>query len=895
MIYFSRLFRKLHILFLLGFFAGTIMAQTTGKISGIIKDADTDAPLPGANVIIEGTRYGAASDGEGRYYIINVPPGFYTLRVDMIGFTPVVIPDVLVSVNRTVPIDVSMSPQVLEGQVVVIEVDRLAVKKDQTGTIKNVSADQIEALPVESVAAVVNMQAGVVEGHFRGGRSTEITYMVDGIPVDESYGGSSAAVSVEPEAIQDLEVITGTFNAEYGKAMSGVVNAVTKEGKADFEGSFGVGMGNYYTGNDSIWLGLDASEFDRNQDYKFQLSGPVIGQNISFFFNGRWQDNKNHLNGIRRFNPTDYSNFYGTEAEWYSEATGDGAFVPMNNSEHTSMLFKLNFNLPASLKLSLMYSYTKDDGRNYNHAYKYNPDGDAYWHGETDFYVVSLNHMLSNTLFYDLKFSVLEDMGGQYLFANPLDSGYVHDRFSDAYGPGFFTGGQNKVHGRRWTTDFGIKWDMTWQANNTHSFKTGIHYVDHDILQRGYLIRNAYEGTVWEGILYEPVIFEDSTIYSDIIDAQPLDFAYYIQDKMEFDEMVINFGLRYDYFDPRREYPSDRRNPNNQLSLPDSMMSTYPEAPSTVQWSPRFGLAYQLGGAAVLHFSYGHFFQTPPFYSMYTNNSFIVPPNDYGTIMGNALLKPEKTVTYEIGLWQELTPELGLEVALFYRDIYNLLSTIIISTYNQIEYGLFSNKDYGNVRGLEVKADYITGDLSAYLNYTLQYTRGNADNPAQSFSRAGASQDPVNRLIPMSWDQRHTLNATVGYNTDNYGISLTAYYNSGTPYTFVPLAESTLSRINLMPNNDYIPSGYHADMTGFYRVNLANDMSLKFELSIYNLLDQLNEESVNGTTGRAYTAVIREEDRLSHRSNFNEFEDRIRNPSMFSAPRYIKLGMSFSF
>ena len=166
-------------------------------------------------------------------------------------------------------------------------------------------------------------------------------------------------------------------------------------------------------------------------------------------------------------------------------------------------------------------------------------------------------------------------------------------------------------------------------------------------------------------------------------------------------------------------------------------MSDDVSAPVIDQISPRIGFAYQLGNQAVLHFSYGHFFQMPPLYSMYQNKSFLVSPSDYSTTMGSVLLEPEKTITYEIGLWQELARGLNLDVALFYRDIYNLLSTKIISTYNQIEYGLYSNKDYGNARGLEVTLDLGYGSLKGMVNYTLQYTRGNADNPTQTFDRAG--------------------------------------------------------------------------------------------------------------------------------------------------------------
>ena len=155
-------------------------------------------------------------------------------------------------------------------------------------------------MPVENVGAVVNMQAGVVNGHFRGGRNTEVTYMVDGIQVDETFGGSSATVDIQPEAVQDLEVVTGTFNAEYGRAMSGVVNVVTRDGGPKFEGSVSLGGSSYYTDNTDIFVGLDPS-INTSQDIKFSLGGPVIGDKVTFFSNVRVQTNNGHLNGLRLF------------------------------------------------------------------------------------------------------------------------------------------------------------------------------------------------------------------------------------------------------------------------------------------------------------------------------------------------------------------------------------------------------------------------------------------------------------------------------------------------------------------------------------------------------------------------------------------------------------------
>ena len=183
------------------------ICQTTGKISGLVVDKSNASALPGANVYLDGTSYGAASDENGRFSLINIRPGKYILKADMIGYKSIVMQEVNISVNRTLSLDIEMEETVLEGEVVTVEVNRLAQKKDQTGTIKNISGDEINALPVENVGAVVNMQAGVVNGHFRGGRNTEVTYMIDGVQVDEAFGGGSATVEIQPEAVQDLSLI----------------------------------------------------------------------------------------------------------------------------------------------------------------------------------------------------------------------------------------------------------------------------------------------------------------------------------------------------------------------------------------------------------------------------------------------------------------------------------------------------------------------------------------------------------------------------------------------------------------------------------------------------------------------------------------------------------------
>ncbi|KAA3616466.1 MAG: TonB-dependent receptor [Calditrichaeota bacterium] len=879
-------------------FSTEIIAQTTGKIKGRITEERTGEALAGASVVIDGTNRGAAADLNGEYVILNMPPGKYSLTFRMMGYGTKKIADLTVSVNRTVTVDVQMQDEVLSGEEIIITASKMGIKKDQTSSIRNVSAESIEILPVSDVAAVVEMQAGVVKGHFRGGRVTEVSYMIDGLQVDEVFDGQYRTVDLEPESIQDLEVITGTFNAEYGRAMSGIVNAVTKDGGSEFHGSFSSEWGGYLTGNNDIWYGLDEVDFLRNQDYKASLSGPLFTNKLTFFTNIRSQDNKNHLYGIRRFDVDNFSNFRGDDPSlWFSQATGDSAYVPMDRDENFSVMGKLTAHITDALRVSFLSTYNKDTWRDYDHGFKYNPDGKPASHRDSKMNTLQVNHLLSERMFYELKLSRIDNFSGWYVFEDPFDTGYVHDLFHDDTGPGFWTGGQNKDHNERTLIDTNLKWDFTWQINKKHSIKTGLLYTEHDLDVENVQIRNKYYGTDLEFFLYEPVTLPDSTVYSDIYHVKPVEFAAYVQDKMEFSEMVVNLGLRYDYFDPASVYPSERRNPANQLSYPEhpERQSTYPDAKPQVQLSPRLGLSYQLGEAALLRFSYGHFFQMPPLFALYENSSFRVAPTNYETTMGNAQLKAQKTVQYEVGLWQQLMDNMGLEVALFYRDIYDLLGAKVVTTFNQIRYGLYDNKDYGSVKGLELKYDYNQGPVSAVLNYTLQFTRGNADNPTQTFDRAGDSKDPIPRLIPMSWDQRHTFNFTVGYNQPNYGLTSILSYGSGSPYSYSPLTESILSRVNLYENNDWMPSVFDVDINAYYKWNLSHGVGLRFTLQVYNFLDRLNENWVNGNTGRAYRSIITDADIAGHRSDFNTFEDTIQNPSAYSAPRLIKFGVGVTF
>ena len=215
-------------------FPAKSMAQSYGKIVGVVVDAETGDPLPGANVYLEGTTLGASTDVDGTYVILRVPPGTYNVVVEYIGYQKMTVQNVKVQTDLTTRVDFKLKPETIKGEEVVVVAEEPVIRKDLTSVESRVQQETIQKIPVQDLGDLLNLQAGVVRDaggaiHIRGGRSSEISYMVNGISITDDFTRSQA-LQVENESIQELQVISGTFNAEYGNAMSGIINIVTRTG-----------------------------------------------------------------------------------------------------------------------------------------------------------------------------------------------------------------------------------------------------------------------------------------------------------------------------------------------------------------------------------------------------------------------------------------------------------------------------------------------------------------------------------------------------------------------------------------------------------------------------------------------------------------------------------------
>jgi len=241
-----------------------------GKIAGRITDKETGEPLSGVNVIVEEVLLGAASDRNGEYVILNISTGDYTLSASYMGYSKYVVKELRVNLGQTTNQDIQLAQEVIEGEEVVVVAERPLVRKDLTASQKITTSDEIKNMPVESFLGVLTTQAGVNQGaggeiHIRGGRSNEVGYYIDSVSVSNPFFTNSLAVNVSNKALEEMKVVSGAFNAEYGNAMSGIVNLQIKEGGPDYHGSLSVNSGDYFSDATDIFLNIDDINYKANQ------------------------------------------------------------------------------------------------------------------------------------------------------------------------------------------------------------------------------------------------------------------------------------------------------------------------------------------------------------------------------------------------------------------------------------------------------------------------------------------------------------------------------------------------------------------------------------------------------------------------------------------------------
>lgn len=782
--------KKIFVLFIIIPFL--MFAGTTGKLVGTIKDAQTGDPLIGANVLIEGTDFGAATNVRGEYVILNIPPGRYNVRISFIGYETILFTDVVIIVDQTTQLNAEINPQSIEVDEVVVTAVAPMIRKDLTSSIAVISRDQIEALPVSTFTQLLSLQAGVVTSgnnlHIRGGRSNEIAFLVDGMYViDPLLGG--LATQINNDAIQEMSLLSGTFNAEYGNSMSGIVNIVTRDGTEQFSAKLEARTSEF---------GVEKYSQLRENRLNGSISGPLFSQDLKYFVS--------------------------------AELDKRGNYLPFGYNNEKTLFTKLTTTVVPYVKISLANRGSIGRRQSYSHSYKFIPE--QYLQRKTDSWQSSmtLTHTVANNFFYDIRASYFNQ--GYYSGINKDTSEYLSTNqfeYFEDIGTGFeFYRRANPLQlTDSRTATFDLKADAVWQLGILNEIKFGAAFKTHKL--------KLYS-------IYDP---KRNFPYIDDYTTEPFELAAYAQDKIELPYLVINIGLRYDYMNANVNFRNNPLDPNSVIKVK-----------SRSQLSPRIGIAHPISDRTKLHFSYGHFFQNPDFQFLFENNQYDLNVREplFGqpsldaqrTIsyeVGIAHQFTERIALNVTTYYRDITGLIGTRYYFPYVDG------------RFTGYTLYVNEDYANIKGLEVSLDVRRSrNFSAGLTYTYSVAKGSASSEREQYP--GTQESTQLYFLDFDRTHVFNASGTYVTLEDegpeifgthifeNMDISLIARASSGTPYTPGGRDVGFVVRNSLRQ-----PGNYNIDLMIGKEFDFGSKLRLRLFAEILNLTDHRNILWVYRDTG----------------------------------------------
>lgn len=864
----------------------TLSAQNVGKIAGAVTDAETSNPLAGANIVIVGTTLGAAADINGDYYILNIPPGKYKVRASMMGFETQLMVDVIVNVGRTTRIDFKLKSAVLELGEVVVQAVRPDVERDKTSTSAIVRFDDVQALPgIRDIGDVINLAADVIDGHFRGGREGEEYYTLQGMGIVNPLDRSSAFMPIM-SGVEEVEVITSGFGAQYGNAQSGVVNISMKEGdsqvwrtrvesrlRAQGRKHFGPSVfdpnANDYLQlllTEQVWLSGDPGADQAQPYYGSMASGltsSFAGDTLVQLAVARalWQQTRR-----------DIGRTYGNESDYSLEAATGG---PINNRMRMFMAFRSNrqWNVfpteqpnveyqamgnlvtdigdATTLRLSSGFDHQQDlvfPGSNSVGGYQR-----WLWDRITGIRErkrintqlgVRLTRTISQSTYYELKLNSL--FTNNRLGATPVPSilpdsvnfnwvnqtvVYPNNNSPDRlnYQMGYDSFIEEK------TRTISFDGAFTSQITKAHLFNVGIQMNSYLIDVSNFLnVRSSRQ-------------LENYT-------AHPFEAAVYVQDKMEFEGLIANVGLRFDLWYSGVEYYPDLYTPFGNSDLQgrfDPSNATTKKPPVYARLQPRLGFSFPISASTVFHLNYGAFMQRPSF--QYIVSRRLGQLLNDPLILGNPKLKPETTNSYDVGVVQALGEGFTLDISGYYKDVKNLIQqSNFIDARAGYQVSSYFNLDYADIRGFRITLNKRRGALTGSINYQYGYATGKsatatAATPIFNRDTLGVvTTDLTNvptRDILLDFDRTHNIVFTIGYMTGskwgpslfniqplgNINVSIHSLLRSGRPYT----SPSDIRLINVKR----APMEYNTDLRVTKTIRNFFGMPASFYAEIYNLFN----------------------------------------------------------
>jgi len=893
--------------------------QLKGKIVGTVTDSKTHQPLPGVNIVIKGTYMGAATGLDGKYVINNVSPGQFDIKASMIGYKIQIKTGVKITAGETKTVNFELEESVLAfGQEVVVIGKRPLLEVDLTASEEHFTADEIGNKIVENVNDIISQQAGVVktdnEIHIRGGRADESLYIVDGISIKDPLSGYGNTLYINADAIKELKVITGGFNAEYGQAMSGVIDVVTKEG------------GDRYSGGIAIKTddpGLNLIRSYNTQIVEFNFGGPevftryllpAIGLRLpgrlTFFLSGYGNVSDTYLNHASRL---------------YPSRSALKIFAPREENDW-HVLGKLSWKINPSQKLSISYDRSLNINQGFfrsyvisrkYYPYEYSKNLDHYptFTSESILGNLSWTHTISPRTFYEITLGnfynsthsavqnkhwteYVERLDLEPIKYLPGAGGNIIIRRGDGFYDFGDYGQWYDYYADTWT----IKGSISSQVSEKHYVKAGIQN-DYTEMQVVDIVDPWVESESGYGRSYD--------IYHVFSNAG----ACYIQDRITYEGMIVNLGLRYDYWFPGK-FVQDAIDDPETIIISEAARKKFKEETFGIfgyrgkgHLSPRIGISHPVTDRDVLYFHYGHFSQRPRGQYIYAK----LKSTSAATyqLFGNPNLNPTTSVAYELGIKHKFNENLVAEFKAYYKDMFDYPSAEKITMENprlgNISYLMYMNMDYARSKGIELRvkqryARYLTGTL----NFTYAVSKGKSSKATDNLLvEAGKIPEKPLKENFLSWDRPIRLTIDLNFHLDeNHGIRVLGWkppekwgisthweLESGKRYTpLIDIEKEIYDSAN--PYSKMAPYWHQLDFR-IYKYFSLMGMNFSLLVEVENALDAKIPRIINPYTGREY----RPGDILTKRytRDFNPYPNPIDNPSKYRWPRTVRFGLSLKF
>ncbi len=779
--------------------------EQRGRIAGIVRDAETNEPLIGANILVVGTSLGAATDLNGRFEITGIRPGEYTLRVTYIGYQTQLITGIKVGAGETTEVEIRLKPEVIMAeQEVVVVGERPLVDVEQSSSTFAVTRQQLEVAPVREVKAVIATQAGVIQDptglYIRGGRAYETGFVVDGVSAKDPLAGTGFGLDLGTNAIREIEVTTGGVSAEYGDVTSGVVVVRTREGGDTFSGSFMHKRDNF-GGLNRNW------KENYNEDvWEFTLGGPIIPGKLRFFTSAQ-------VNISDEFTRT-----FATPDYVRSSLIKERFFMP-RTSNRWNGLIKLTYLISPEMKLQGSYQRSLTINQNtrmlqvtgneaiirpgFQYEFSLQLDKANTFAHDNNIAYLKWTHAISDLAYYELQvsrlftrlradangrrwrpFQVDTELDPESIVVYPVTLFTAPDgTLPDSNvvfvlpGPGLYNNGGIAT---RWHDHFAEEWTLKGTFTQFSQTKAGRITVGFESNFNDYQWIDIIRP--WIGA---PIITAagDTTRTNrlgqsaDIWRVRPAKGAFFTTNQIRYRGLIANLGLRLEYWFPGKYVDDLIDNPDAPIL--ESVREAYKKETYRLfgrrfklRLLPKIRVSFPIRENQVLFFNYGRSARLPHPTFIYAGLDPFYQSRSFFANLGNPNLNPEVDISYELGLRYQITSNDVLTVTAFWRDKFDFITVedIVIKdlTGRETVRAFRVNGDFARIRGLEASyykriGDWFEGRISGSFSRATGLSSTNNDALVQFLARG----DIENTFeIPLAWDRPVDIKAstTFSYN-----------------------------------------------------------------------------------------------------------------------------------